>query len=240
MLGKAAAVALALLLAFPATAFAGDWRNDDRDRTPRRHHDSNNSWSSWTFGHDRTDRWDRDDNRDRRGDEGRGDSGGSGSDAGTDSGSGSGDAGSASGTILSGNEQSLSVRMTGYAKFENNPPGTAEICCGVLRSQAGGDGTFASPITVAVPGSGGQGMEFPAGQRFYAPKIKRYLIVEDSGATKADAPHLDVWVDGEGFSNASAERCMAAITGTATVTKNPKAGLPVTAGPLTGPNGCNI
>lgn len=135
----------------------------------------------------------------------------------------------------------LSVRMTGYSFQDNTPANSNDICCGVVHKKAGGTGTWADPITVAVPGSGGKGMEFPAGTKFYAPTLKRYLIVEDSGATDTSGYHLDVYVDGQGLPRDASDKCMNTITSdNVAVIKNPGPGQPVTVGPLTGAGGCRI
>jgi hypothetical protein len=110
----------------------------------------------------------------------------------------------------------------------------------VLHKVAGGQGTYADPITTAVPGHSGSGMETAKGTRIYVAKVKRYFIVEDSGATKMSGKHFDLWVGGQGFSKSSSDKCMNSYTGKATVILNPPAGEPVTVGPLTGSNGCRI
>lgn len=226
MLGKALAAALALLLVSPAAAQASGWRFDDRDSTPRRHHDSHSSWSQWVFSNDSEDDEDSDDE-----------------DSDEDESSDTGDESSPAildPVVVTGAEQSIQAELTGYSYQDNTPAGSADICCPVLHQKAGGTGTFADPLTTAVPGSGGSGMEFPKGTKFYVPSIKRYVIVEDSGATKMSSPHLDIWVDGEGHSKGDSDACMNSFTGKATIVKNPGAGRTVTAGPLTTSGGCKI
>lgn len=138
-------------------------------------------------------------------------------------------------------EQTITVWMTGYSFQDNRGGNNARICCGVVHREAGGAGTFDDPITVAVPGRDGRGMQTPAGIRFYAPDLRRYLIVEDSGASASSGVHLDVYVGGEGLPRSASERCMNQITsGSVRVVKNPRPGYPVTVGPLTGPGGCRI
>lgn len=133
----------------------------------------------------------------------------------------------------------MNIRMTGYSYWDNTPPGSADICCSVIHRKAGGIGTYDDPITVAVPGSGSS-MEFRAGTRFYSPDLRRYLIVEDSGASHNSLPHLDVYVDGRGRSRHDSDRCMDQITGTKTVFEDPGPHYPVTVGPLTASRGCHI
>jgi hypothetical protein len=142
--------------------------------------------------------------------------------------------------FVSGPTQTITARLTGFSYFDNTPPGSADICCPVVHSKAGGTGTYTDPITTAVPGSGGRGMETKAGTRIYIPKIRKYFVVEDSGASKYGTRHFDLWVGGQGFPRRSSDRCMDQVTGTAQVVLNPGPGLPVTVGPLTGSNGCRI
>lgn len=140
-----------------------------------------------------------------------------------------------SGSIVAGARVTINAELTGYSYWDNNPPGSAEICCGVLHTTAGGRGTFADPVTVATPTG-----ETAPGTRLYIPRIKRYAIVEDSGATGMDLHHFDIYVDGAGHPEGASERCMDEITGQASVMLNPPPGYPVTAGPLTGSSGCVI
>jgi hypothetical protein len=222
----------AAMLAATTPALAGDWHNRDRHRDDRGH-----------SNHDRWDDSDDEDDSDSSDDEdsSSGDDSGDGATAGD---AGSGDVPAGTGgvapVVATGTESSVSAELTGYSWQDNTPPGSATICCEVLHAKAGGTGTYADPITTAVPGSGGSGMEFPAGTKFYIPTLKRYVIVEDSGATKMGLPHLDVWVGGRGHSKSDSDACMNSFTGKATITKNPSAGHPVTVGELTTSNGCKI
>ncbi|MDT7631860.1 MAG: hypothetical protein QOI50_3790, partial [Pseudonocardiales bacterium] len=49
----------------------------------------------------------------------------------------------------------LNIWLTGYSWQDNTPPGSSVVGEPVLHQQAGGTGTFADPITVAVPGHQG-------------------------------------------------------------------------------------
>lgn len=133
----------------------------------------------------------------------------------------------------------LRIELTGYSWQDNTPPGSAIVSHPILHTVAGGTGTYSDPITVAVPGSGPD-MQFPAGTRFYLAKIHRYVIVEDTGATKYRLPHLDLWIDGRTGTRAATDRCMNTLTGTTAAIRNPQPGLPVTAGPIYNNGKCRI
>ncbi|HEY0577412.1 MAG TPA: hypothetical protein VGD73_25185 [Pseudonocardia sp.] len=136
----------------------------------------------------------------------------------------------------------LQVELTGYSFHDNTPPGSAEVCCSVLHSRAGGQGTYADPITVAVPGGAG-GMAWRAGTRFYLPTVRRYVIVEDYGASAADPgvdTHLDMWIDGRDGDEDSTQACMAAITARVPAELNPPPGRPVMSGPIYSGGSCRI
>jgi len=198
-----------LLLASVFPAWAGDEHRDDRD-----HSSDNRHWYD-----------DREEGEDEYWHDDDGDSNGTGGDDPV--------------VIPTGDEQNISAELTGYSWQDNTPPGSAEICCAVLHSKAGGQGTFADPITTAVPGSGSS-METPAGTRLYIERLRRYFIVEDSGATSTGKPRFDLWVGGENHSKSDSDACMNSFTGPAQVTLNPRDGLPVTTGELTTAGGCNL
>jgi hypothetical protein len=134
------------------------------------------------------------------------------------------------------------VLLTGYGWWDNTPAGSSEISNPVLHQSAGGTGTYADPITVAVPYhcSGGSGcLQWPAGTRFYLPSLQRYLIVEDTcgdggpdSCPDSTGNHLDVWVGGRSLSHAASDACEERITGTTTAVLNPAAGLAVTPGDI--------
>lgn len=136
------------------------------------------------------------------------------------------------------NETVLTAFITGYGYPDNTPTNSAAISHPVLHSQAGGIGTFADPITVAVGHSiinGKDILDYPAGTKFYIPNLRRYFIVEDTcgdGATPQNGPchtgypsgtttWLDIWVGGVGATKAPVIACEEAITGNFTVIKNP-------------------
>jgi hypothetical protein len=112
----------------------------------------------------------------------------------------------------------------------------------VLHQQAGGTGTFADPITVAVPGHQGA-MAWQPGTRFYLPTVKRYVIVEDSGASRAPAgtdAHLDMWIGGQDGTLAATNACEDSLTGRVAAELNPPNNLPVLVGPVYANQRCNI
>ena len=135
--------------------------------------------------------------------------------------------------------QTITAEITGYSYQDNTPEGSATISMPVLHKVAGGTGTFQDPITTAVPG-GASDPETPKGTKLYVGRLRRYFIVEDSGATAEGSKHFDLYVDGQGFTRSDSEACMDSYTGTATVILNPPPGEPVTPGPLTGPGGCRV
>jgi 3D (Asp-Asp-Asp) domain-containing protein len=144
--------------------------------------------------------------------------------------------------ILSGQPKQVTLRTTGYSFQDNQGGDNSTISCGVIHRNAGGSGTYADPITVAVPGHAGQGVETPCGTRIYVPAYQRYFLVEDTGATKFDTPHIDIYVGGEATSADASKACMDPVTKSGVpATLNPPPGLPVLAGPITGPGGkCEI
>jgi hypothetical protein len=137
----------------------------------------------------------------------------------------------------------LRIWLTGYSWQDNTPPGSSIVSLPILHQKAaGGQGTFADPITVAVPGHLGSAA-WPAGTRFYLPTVRRYVIVEDTGASPPPSgadTHLDMWIDGQDGSRSSTEACMSKLTGTGVPAQlNPPDGLPVIPGPIFANGRCN-
>ncbi|MCB1155469.1 hypothetical protein KDL45_17550, partial [bacterium] len=131
--------------------------------------------------------------------------------------------------------------------WDNTPRGSARIARPVVHRQAGGTGTYSDPVTVAVghSKSGGRSrMDFPAGTRFYFPRLQKYGIVEDvcgDGPRPQDGPchsgygglaWLDIYVGGRSVGSSSADRCMNSITGVQNVILNPSPGLAVRQGEI--------
>jgi hypothetical protein len=138
--------------------------------------------------------------------------------------------------------------VTSYGHWDNNPPGTAAICCAALHRTAGGNGTYGDPLTVAVDFRSGRTMQFAPGTRFYIPNLRAYFVAEDrTGELQANNtrehggsnPHLDVWADGRTSSASSLSSCQRSITRTGVrVIQNPRSNYAVIAGPLAAHNTC--
>ncbi|WP_198950055.1 hypothetical protein [Kineosporia sp. A_224] len=155
--------------------------------------------------------------------------------------------GPAGGTRLEG------VYVTAYSWFDNTPRGSSTVSHPVLHRTAGGTGTYADPVTVAVGhdrSTGRDVLDHPAGTRFYLPHLRRYVIVEDTcgdGPAPQDGPchdlsqappgttlWLDVWIGGAEGTETGAQACAARLTGDGgrTAVLDPPPGLPVLAGPV--------
>lgn len=152
-------------------------------------------------------------------------------------------------------ETRLQAYVTGYSWYDNTPPGSADIAYPpsagypTLHEQAGGTGTYANPVTVAVGHSLATGESvpvWPAGTRFYVPNLRRYFIVEDAcgdGPTPQNGPcatgypspastWLDVWVGGQNGTDAGADACMSSITDVWLAIKDPASNYVVDSGDI--------
>lgn len=147
---------------------------------------------------------------------------------------------------------------TGYTYWDNTPPGSADIAFPVIHQKAGGTGTFADPITIAVGHSisGGKDTpDFAAGTKFYIPNVQRYFIVEDAcgdgnkpqngpchvGYPKGTNVWLDMWLGGASLSKSAANACAEKLTDSNgvmhTAIQNPAANYKVTTGEVSA-SGC--
>jgi hypothetical protein len=144
--------------------------------------------------------------------------------------------------IPTGQPKTITLRTTGYSFQDNTPPNSNTISCPIIHKVASGTGTYDDPISVAVPGHAGQGVETPCGTRIYYKDFRFYGIVEDTGATKFDTPHTDIYVDGRGFSKSQSDKCMDPVTkDSVSAIINPPPNLPVrTPGPITEGGSCNV
>jgi len=237
MLGRKALTILATTLAALLFAALPAYASSSWYDGPRRHQDSD----SWSHGHSRGHSnhywWAGRNGSNEDSDDDSDDSSDDSSDSGSDS-SSDATVAPASGTVVSGAEKTVTAELTAYSHEDNQGGNNARICCAVLHREAGGTGTFADPITTAVPGSGSS-METKAGTKIYIPALSAYFIVEDSGATPTGKPRFDLWMDGRGLSSASS--CMDKITRTTTVIINAAAGKSVgRVGPLADSSGCHV
>ena len=79
-------------------------------------------------------------------------------------------------------EQQFNAFLTGYSYWDNTPRESSQIARPEVHRQAGGSGTYRDPVTLAVghvKHGGRSVMDFPAGTRFYIPRLQKYAIVED-------------------------------------------------------------
>jgi hypothetical protein len=138
--------------------------------------------------------------------------------------------------------RTIRIWLTGYSFQDNTPPGSSVISHPLLHRVAAGTGTYADPITVAVSGDKNH-MSDPPGTRFYLPTVRRYVIVEDSGASLSppgDDTHLDMWIGGEGGTKEATDDCEERITGWRVPAEiNPPPNRPVTAGAIFANRACN-
>ena len=151
------------------------------------------------------------------------------------------------------NEVFIKAYTTAYTYWDNTPPGSADISHPILHSKAGGTGTYANPITLAVGHSiisGKDILDYPAGTKFYIPNVRRYFIVEDTcgdGGSPQNGPchtgyplgtttWVDMWIDGQSGSSSAANSCAENLTdgnGVAhTIIKNPASNYVVVSGPV--------
>jgi hypothetical protein len=136
----------------------------------------------------------------------------------------------------------ITIWLTGYSWQDNTPPGSSVVGEPILHKEAGGTGTFADPITVAVPGVQGS-TTLKAGTKFYLPTVQRYVIAEDSGAAPPPSQtdtHLDMWIDGRDGTKAATDDCEDQFTGKVPGLVNPGPNMPVMAGPIFSGGKCNI
>ena len=148
----------------------------------------------------------------------------------------------------------LSAYVTGYSYWDNTPAGSAQISNPVIHQTAGGTGTYADPITLAVGHSiinGKDILDYPAGTKFYFPYLEKYAIVEDTcgdGSTPQNGPchtgyqghvWVDLYVDGANVSQSVSNTCMDNITDIHNIIENPASTYTVLTGSVTG-SGCKI
>lgn len=139
--------------------------------------------------------------------------------------------------------------ITAYTWYDNTPEGSPDISHPVLHRKAGGTGSYADPVTIAVGHSLATGrdvLDFPAGTRIYLPDVRRYFIVEDTcgdGPTPEAGPchatasthrgaarWVDIWIGGQGAGESFTKRCADQVTGVRVAVFNPAANLVVAPG----------
>ena len=149
-----------------------------------------------------------------------------------------------SGPQLPPGAKQIRISISAFSWLDNDPPNSAVINSPVRHRSADGQGTFADPITVSIPGEGPQAA-FPPGTVFYIPMIERYVVAEDtdgpSGPPGVDTT-LNVWIDGRGATLAATNACEDQVTGDGSTVAilNPPPGLPIIAGPIYANHTCNL
>lgn len=156
--------------------------------------------------------------------------------------------------IISAGETRSIDYTTAYGYPDNTPAGS-DISNPVIHTSAGGTGTFADPITMAVGHtiSGGKDtLDYSQGTKFYIPNLRRYFIVEDTcgdGNSPQNGPchrldtpgnsapagakaWIDLWVGGTTPTKANTLSCEDAITDLHLVIQNPASNYVVVSGPV--------
>jgi len=139
-----------------------------------------------------------------------------------------------------GNSITFTAYLTSYAAGDNSPAGTGTYIDGI-SGNAGGIGTYSSPITIAV-GYVGQTADFAPGTMFYVPVLQKYFIAGDtcadchSDVPKGTTVHLDMWAGN--YSGKGVLSCEDAVTGNYTVIENPPSNEPVSIGGLYNGSAC--
>jgi hypothetical protein len=132
------------------------------------------------------------------------------------------------------NYQNLKVTFWGWS--DNSPPGNglAYPHSGypvTIHEVAGGVGSFSDPVSAAARDG-----RFAAGTRFYAPFIKKYLILEDI-CSGCQSDHIDIWMNSDGSHKSELDQCEGHFTVESTkIEVNPPAGREVNTAPLFDPS----
>ena len=133
-----------------------------------------------------------------------------------------------------------------YASYDNTPKGSTETDLGGHTGTAGGTGTYADPVTLAVGGSIINGKEiddYAYGTKFYIPAFRKYFIATDfcgdgnapqnepcHKSEEPGKPQLDLYA---GTTNNSAVlACEDADTGDHLMIENPASNYAVVAGSI--------
>jgi hypothetical protein len=126
-------------------------------------------------------------------------------------------------------ETILKAYLTGYGYPDNDPANSDAIAWPTAaRPHAGGTGTYADPISMAVGFTGSGTPDLPKGTLFYVPTLRRYFRIEDLCGACHGSPRpagtaiwLDCWVGGQGKTAAYVDAIAASLTGAHAVIKNP-------------------
>lgn len=137
----------------------------------------------------------------------------------------------------------LRVAVSAESWLDNTPPGPVSNDNPVLHDTAGGQGTYADPITVSLPQ--GANATYPPGTRFYLSTLQRYVIVEDYGGAPpppGTTTAFSIWIDGRDGPPAAVEDCESTVTanGVLPAQSNPPQNLPVIPGPIFANHKCNV
>lgn len=148
--------------------------------------------------------------------------------------------------VVQGGETRFIAYTTGYGYPDNTPAGNA-ISNPIIHSGAGGTGTYADPITLAVGHSitnGKDTLDYTAGSKFYVPNLRKYFIVEDTcgdGSQPQNGPchtgynghpWVDLWVGGTSATKSATLACEDTITDLHEVIENPASNYAVVTGPV--------
>jgi 3D (Asp-Asp-Asp) domain-containing protein len=111
----------------------------------------------------------------------------------------------------------LNVMVTFYGWPDNDPPSNLiaypkSDYPSCVHNQAGGNGTYADPITVAVI-TKDNGGNWEPGTRMYVPSLKKYFVVEDECAEGCKNAQIDVWMESNADNDGEAvDQCERAWT----------------------------
>ncbi len=154
--------------------------------------------------------------------------------------------------IPKSNETRFQAYLTAYTFWDNTPPGSSLISNPIIHTYAGGTGTFADPVTLAVGHSMAGGvhtLDYKPGTKFYLPYLKKYFIVEDicgDGDTPENGPchtgylgypWFDLWIDGANGTPTSTNACAEAVTEVHLIIQNPAPNYAVSSSSIYN-NGC--
>lgn len=152
-------------------------------------------------------------------------------------------------------QQARQAYVTGFSWQDNTPAGSPQISHPVVHQTAGGTGTWADPLTLAVGHSlagGADQLDYSPGTRVYVTAPEGgpgvYTIVEDTcgdGGSPQDGPchaldqapagvstWVDLWVGGEGQPAAEVDACMSRWSTARQIVVDPRPDLPVRQGPV--------